>query len=247
MYKGNYLIENNDKIADKVYRMVLSGDTSCITNPGQFVNIQIPGHFLRRPISICDYNEKKITLIYKILGLGTYDLSRLTSGQYLNLLTGLGNGFDVSAHCELPLLIGGGVGVPPLYGLCIKLIEKNIYPTIVLGFTSQKDSFYVREFAELVGDENVYVSTLDGSMGTKGLVTDAIIKNKLYYDYTFSCGPIPMLKAIYNFPTSGQFSFEERMGCGFGGCMGCTHPTIDGYKRICKEGPVLKKEEIIWQ
>ena len=245
MYKRNkYKIKENKKIAFNVYKMILEGDTSYITKPGQFINIEIDGFYLRRPISVCDWDEKTITIIYKVVGDGTEKLSTYKTGEILDILTGLGNGFDITKSGEKPLLIGGGVGTPPMYGLCEKLISQNIKPIVILGFTSAQDVFYEEEFKKL--GANVYISTNDGSYGTKGFVTD-IIKNLEGYTYYYACGPEPMLKAIYNTANSnGELSFEERMGCGFGACMGCTCKTKYGNKRICKDGPVLEKEEIIW-
>ena len=245
MYKkGKYIIEENVKIAKDVYKMVLSGDTKYITAPGQFINIEIEGLYLRRPISVCDYDDKTETIIYKVVGNGTEKMSTYTKGVELDILTGLGNGFDVSLSGDRPLLIGGGVGCPPMFNLCKKLVEENKKPIVVLGFNSREDVFYEEEFKKLGAD--VYISTADGCYGTIGFVTD-IIKDLEDYTYYYACGPIPMLKAIYdNADGTGELSFEERMGCGFGACMGCSCKTKYGNKRICKDGPVLKKEEIIW-
>ncbi len=245
MYKKNiYTIISNENIAKDTFRMILQGDTQYITAPGQFINIEIEGFYLRRPISVCDYNENSITIIYKVVGAGTKAMQNMQEGQTLDILTGLGNGFNINKDAKSPLLIGGGVGTPPLYNLAKKLIEKGAKPTIVLGFTSKQDVFLEEEYKAL-GCE-VFVSTNDGSYGTKGFVTD-IIKGLKDYDYYYTCGPEPMLKAVYNSVLSdGELSFEERMGCGFGGCMGCSCKTTTGYKRICKEGPVLEKGEILW-
>lgn len=240
MKSSQFIIQSNIKIADSVFKMVLEGDASDITKPGQFINILISGLYLRRPISVCDYDDKTITIIYKVVGKGTEKLSYMSFGEKLDVLTGLGNGFCVENCTGRPLLVGGGVGVPPLYRLAKEL--KN--PIVVLGFNSKSDVFYVDEFKKITSD--VYVSTADGSFGEKGFVTD-IIKNLDGYGYTYSCGPEPMLKALYEATNvSGEYSFEERMGCGFGACMGCSCKTKYGNKRICKEGPVLIKEEIIW-
>ena len=222
--------------------MVLGGDTRYITAPGQFINIRLEGKFLRRPISVCDYDDKSITIIYKIVGEGTAQLSKLESGEVLDVLTGLGNGYDITKSTK-PLLIGGGVGVPPMYNLAKALLADGQKPTVVLGFNTKSEVFYEDEFKAL--GCNTLVTTVDGSYGTKGFVTDAM--TDLDYDYFYTCGPLPMFKAVYNATsTSGQFSFEERMGCGFGACMGCSCKTKYGNKRICKDGPVLVKEEIIW-
>ena len=244
MYQGIYSVVSNIKIAKDVYKMILSGDTHAITAPGQFVNIKLDGYYLRRPISICDYDENSITLIYKVVGQGTELMSKLEAYEKLDVLVGLGNGFDVSKSGTSPLLIGGGVGVPPMYNLCKKLIANGAKPSVVLGFNTADEVFYSDEFRKLGAD--VFVTTADGSVGTKGFVTNAF---PLVGDYTYfyACGPLPMFKAVYNSTaTSGEFSFEERMGCGFGACMGCTCKTKYGNKRICKDGPVLVKEEIIW-
>ncbi|MBQ3969957.1 MAG: dihydroorotate dehydrogenase electron transfer subunit [Clostridia bacterium] len=244
MKQGIYSVLSNIKIAKDVYKMILSGDTSSITAPGQFVNIKLDGYYLRRPISICDFDENTITIIYKIVGQGTEFMSKLEAYNKLDLLVGLGNGFDVSKSGESPLLIGGGVGVPPLYNLCRQLLDKGAKPSVILGFNTSYEIFAAAEFRKL--GVSVYVTTVDGSVGTKGFVTDALplVGN---YSYFYTCGPLPMLKAVYNqTSTSGEFSFEERMGCGFGACMGCSCKTKYGNKRICKDGPVLVKEEIIW-
>lgn len=242
MYKQNiYKILSNELIAKSVYKMVLEGDTQYITAPGQFINIKLDDKFLRRPISVCDYDESTITIIYKVVGSGTEYMATLKAGDMLDILTGLGNGYTI-VDAENPLLLGGGVGVPPLYNLCKKLIALNQKPTVILGFNTKDEIFYEEEFKALGAD--VRVTTVDGSYGTKGFVTDAFPK---VYDYFYTCGPMPMFKAIEKTAvTSGQYSFEERMGCGFGACMGCSCKTKYGSKRICKDGPVLKREEIIW-
>lgn len=238
-----FKITKNEKIAKDVMLMQLSGDTSDLNAPGQFVNIKLEGQFLRRPISVCDYTKDTLTLIYKIVGVGTEKMSKYQTGTELDILTGLGNGFDTSKSGSTPLLIGGGVGVPPMYNLCKKLLAEGKKPTVILGFNGCDDVFFETEFKDLGVD--VIITTADGSYGTKGFVTDAM-KN-LEYSYFFTCGPEAMFKAIENIAkTSGQYSFEERMGCGFGACMGCSCKTKYGNKRICKDGPVLEREEIIW-
>lgn len=240
-FESDYKILSNEKIAKDVYKMRLEGDTFHITAPGQFVNIKLDGKFLRRPISVCDCEENVITIIYKVVGEGTEQMSNLKIGKMLNVLTGLGNGYDISKSTK-PLLIGGGVGVPPMYFLAKKLIESGQRPCVVLGFNTKDEVFYENEFKALGVD--VFVATVDGSYGVKGFVTDAFPDD---YDYFYTCGPLPMFKAVYDkTQCSGQFSFEERMGCGFGACMGCSCKTKYGNKRICKDGPVLVKEEIIW-
>ncbi len=234
---------SNEKIAKDIMKMVLKGDTSSLTKPGQFINIKLEGKYLRRPISVCDYDENTITIIYKIVGAGTEQMAEMKEGTVLDILNGLGNGFDTSLAGDNPVLIGGGVGVPPMYSVCKELAEKGIKSKVILGFNSKDDVFYKNEFEALGAD--VYITTADGSMGTKGFVTDVL--KDLEYSYFFTCGPMPMFRAIENVAkTSGQYSFEERMGCGFGACMGCSCKTKYGNKRICKDGPVLIREEIIW-
>ena len=238
-----FKIESQKKIADSVMQMKLSGNTDDITASGQFVNIKLDGLFLRRPISVCDCEGDVLTLIYKVVGKGTEQMAKMGVGETLDLLTGLGNGYDTALSGENPMLLGGGVGVPPMYMLCKKLISEGKRPTVILGFNTKDEVFYKEKFTNL--GANVIVATADGSEGVKGFVTDAMAD--LDYTYFYTCGPEPMLKAIYDkSTTSGQFSFEERMGCGFGACMGCSCETKYGNKRICRDGPVLTKEEIIW-
>ena len=246
MYKkGLYKVVANAPLTPDVWRMVLAGDTQWITRPGQFVNIELEGLYLRRPISISDWSEDTITIIYKVVGRGTEQMSRMATGQELDVLTGLGNGFDADVECQKPLLVGGGVGVPPLYRLAKELIARGRKVSVVLGFNTAKEVFYAEEFRSLGAD--VYVSTADGSVGTKGFVTDAIRENGVDFDFFYSCGPLPMLKAVCDCTdVKGELSFEERMGCGFGACMGCCCKTLAGIKRICKDGPVMKREVIIW-
>ena len=236
-------IQSNEALTEQVWRMVVAADTSAITAPGQFVNLQLDGLYLRRPISICDWDETSITLVYKIVGEGTQKMSTLLPGTELDVLVGLGNGYDTAKSGEAPLLIGGGVVVPPMYGLCKKLVAEGKHPTVILGFNTVSEIFYAQEFAAL--GVKVLVATADGSYGIKGFVTDAMVD--VQYTYFFTCGPMPMFRAVNAAAkTSGQFSFEERMGCGFGACMGCSCKTKYGNKRICRDGPVLEKEEIIW-
>ena len=242
MKQSIFQIIRNEALTESVYKMILSGDTSAITAPGQFVNIQLDGLFLRRPISVCDYDEQSLTIIYKVVGKGTKIMSSMVAGNELDILTGLGNGYDLTLSGDHPLLIGGGVGVPPMYNLAKKLIEQGKKVSVILGFNTKSEVFYENEFRKLGCD--VTVTTVDGSYGIKGFVTNALPES---YTYFYTCGPEPMLKAVYKATTtSGQMSFEERMGCGFGACMGCSCKTLTGYKRICKEGPVMKKEEILW-
>ena len=238
-----FQIISNKNIAKDVYEMVLEGDTSGIA-PGQFVNLKLEGLYLRRPISVCDYSDKTLTLVYKVVGKGTEQMAKMNVGESVDVLTGLGNGYNSAKSGESPLLIGGGVGVPPMYALAKRLISEGKSVSVILGFNKAEEIFYEEEFKKLGAE--VYVTTVDGSVGTKGFVTDAVgIVGD--YTYVYTCGPEVMLKAVYNaIKTSGQFSFEERMGCGFGACMGCSCKTKYGNKRICKDGPVLEKEEIIW-
>ncbi len=244
MKQGIFTLETNEGLTESVYKMTLRGDTSAITAPGQFVNIKLNGLYLRRPISVCDADCERLTLIYKVVGKGTEKMSAMRGGEKLELLTGLGNGYDVSKSGDAPLLVGGGVGVPPLYMLCKRLCEQGKAVSVILGFNSKSEVFYENEFAAL--GARVIVTTVDGSYGLHGFVTDAL-ESAGAYSYSYACGPEPMLKALYNASAAnGQFSFEERMGCGFGACMGCTCKTLYGNKRICKDGPVLEKGEIIW-
>ena len=246
MYKKDiYTIQSNEPLTPAVYRMVLEGDTQYVTRSGQFINIELEGKYLRRPISVSDYDTKTITIIYKVVGRGTEQMRDMVAGQKLDILTGLGNGFSTENEAQQPLLVGGGVGVPPLYNLAKRLLAEGKRPAVVLGFNTKDEVFYAEEFKALGVD--VYVATADGSMGIKGFVTDAIREAAIEFDYLYTCGPLPMLKALYdNTSTDGEYSFEERMGCGFGACMGCTCKTKYGNKRICKDGPVLKRDEIVW-
>ena len=243
MKQGYFEIIENVALTPLVYRMCLRGDTSDITASGQFVNIKLDGFFLRRPISVCDVEGNVLTIVYKIVGKGTEAMAKMTEGT-LDVLTGLGNGYDLSPSGDTPLLIGGGVGVPPLYLLCKRLLAEGKHPSVILGFNTKDEVFLEDDFRAL--GVPVTVTTVDASYGTAGFVTDAMAS--MDYSYFYTCGPEPMLKAVYRASTTeGQFSFEERMGCGFGACMGCSCKTVTGYKRICKEGPVLRKEEILWQ
>ena len=243
MKQGLFEIVSNTALTDSVYKMVLQGDTSAITASGQFVNLKLDGLYLRRPISVCDLEGDKLTIVYKVVGKGTAQMAAMSEGK-LDILTGLGNGYDLSMAGDRPVLLGGGVGVPPMYLLAKQLVAMGKSVSVILGFNTQSEIFYEEEFKALGCD--VTVTTVDGSYGTKGFVTD-VLKN-LDYTYFYTCGPEPMLKAVYKTSvTSGQMSFEKRMGCGFGACMGCSCKTITGYKRICKEGPVMKKEEILWE
>jgi len=244
MKQSIFTITENLPLTDSVCKMILKGDTSDITASGQFVNIKLDGLFLRRPISVCDRVDGELTIIYKVVGKGTEQMKNMKAGETLDVLTGLGNGYDLAPAGDKPLLIGGGVGVPPMYMLAKELIKEGKKVSVILGFNTKSEIFGEDDFKAL--GASVQVTTVDGSYGIKGFVTDAM--KDIEYSYFYTCGPEPMLKAIYNTSkTSGQFSFEERMGCGFGACMGCSCKTLYGNKRICKDGPVLVKEEIIWE
>ena len=237
-----FTIEQNIALTENVYKMVMSGDTSAITGSGQFVNIKLDSQYLRRPISICDYDENTLTIIYKSVGVGTEKMTKMSAGEKLNILVGLGNGYELSLSGDAPVLVGGGVGVPPLYKLCKLLKAQGKKITVILGFNTANEVFYEDEFKAIA--DKVIITTVDGSYGVKGFVTNAL---DIEYTYVYSCGPFPMLKALSAAThTSGQYSLEERMGCGFGACMGCSCKTMLGNKRICKDGPVFVKEEIIW-
>jgi len=244
MKQGIFEVKENIALTQSVFKMVLCGDVSAITAPGQFVNIKLDGLYLRRPISVCDLSNDTLTIVYKAVGKGTEQMSQMQAGEKLDVLTGLGNGYDLSLSGDKPVLLGGGVGVPPMYLLAKELITQGKKVSIILGFNTKDEIFYEQEFKKLGCD--VTVTTVDGSYGIKGFVTTAL--ETMDYTYFYTCGPEPMLKAVYKTAkTSGQMSFEKRMGCGFGACMGCSCKTITGYKRICKEGPVMKKEEILWE
>lgn len=243
MYQGIYKVLKNEQLTESVFRMVLEGDTSALTAPGQFVNLTVEGCYLRRPISVFDWDETTVTIIYKVVGEGTEKMSAWKAGYECDVLVGLGNGFNTAKSGDKPLLIGGGVGIPPMYGLCKRLIAEGKKPTVILGF-NKADEIFCKEDFEAIGAETI-VTTVDGSVGVKGFVTDAM--KDVDYTYFYTCGPMPMFRAIENTAVgSGEYSFEERMGCGFGACMGCSCKTKYGNKRICKDGPVLVREEIIW-
>ena len=243
MKDGLFTVLGQKKLTETVFELQLTGNTAEITRPGQFVNLRMEGLYLRRPISVCNLEGETLTLIYKVVGKGTAQLSRMQPGEEIPVLTGLGNGYDLSLAGEDPLLIGGGVGVPPLYLLARRLRDAGKRVSVILGFNTAAECFYADRFRALGCD--VTVTTVDGSLGVRGFVTDALPET---YSHVYTCGPEPMLRAVYRtVQTGGSFSFEKRMGCGFGACMGCSCRTITGYKRICKEGPVLQKEEIIWE
>lgn len=242
-----FTIISNKKLADRTYEMVLGCEAGAhgITAPGQFVNIKLDGFFLRRPISVCDWTDETLTILYKAVGRGTEAMSAFEAGEELDVLTALGNGYDTEKIGGRPVLVGGGAGVPPMYGLCKKLLAEGRNPLVVLGFNTEEEIFYTDEFKALGAD--LIIATADGSCGVKGFVTDALKGQE--FDYLCSCGPEPMLKALDSeipADVKGQMSFEERMGCGFGACMGCSCKTKYGTKRICKDGPVLERSEIIW-
>lgn len=242
MTQGIYEVLKNEQLTSTVFRMVLKGDTSALVRPGQFVNLLVEGCYLRRPISVYDWDENTVTIIYKVVGEGTEKMSKWPEGYKCDILVGLGNGFDTSKSGDKPLLIGGGVGVPPLYGLCKRLVAEGKKPTVILGFNEESEIFCKEEFSALC---DTVITTVDGSVGVKGFVTDAM--KDMDYSFFYTCGPMPMFKAIEKTAVgSGEYSFEERMGCGFGACMGCSCKTKYGNKRICKDGPVLEREEIIW-
>ena len=235
-------ITENAAVTKTVYRMTLTGEGLEQQNPGGFVNIRLDGLFLRRPISVYDSEPGRLTILYKVVGKGTEQMAGMKPGDALDVLTGLGNGYNLAKAGDAPLLLGGGVGVPPLYLLAKQLVSEGKKVHAVLGFNTAEEVFGEEAFKAL--GCGVTVTTADGSCGTKGFVTEALPAE---YSYFYTCGPEPMLRAVYRATkTSGQFSFEERMGCGFGACMGCSCKTITGYKRICREGPVLEKEEILW-
>lgn len=248
MIQNTFTVCSNRALTDTVYRMVLEGPLEgSITAPGQFVNLKLPGYYLRRPISVCEWTEDTVTLIYKVVGHGTEAMAATPVGESFDLLAGLGNGFNTALSGDAPLLIGGGVGIPPLYGLCKVLLAEGKSPSVILGFNTAEEIFLKEEFEELLKDTdgNVYVTTVDGSAGTKGFVTD--VMKDLDYTFFYTCGPMPMFRAIESVAkTSGQYSFEERMGCGFGACMGCSIQTKSGAKRVCKDGPVFRREEVFY-
>lgn len=246
--RKKFVIEDNGQLCSKTWGITLKGDVRELTAPGQFVNIAIPGKYLRRPISVSRYclGEKKLQLLYNIVGDGTHILSEMKPGQELDILIGLGNGFSIPDNIRQPLLLGGGIGAAPLLQLAYDLISNGKEPQVVLGYNSSEDCWGMEK--EL-GDMGIkcFISTVNGSKGTKGFVTDVIAEKNLSYDYFYACGPMPMLKALMSLSTEGELSLECRMGCGFGACMCCSLETIDGAKRICKEGPVFKKSELIWK
>ena len=237
-----YTVAENAPIVPGVYRLRLLGDTTAITAPGQFLELKLPGFFLRRPLSVCDWDEGSVTILYKVVGSGTDWLSRCAAGDVLSALSGLGNGFDPVACKDVTLVIGGGIGVPPMYGLAKRLLAAGKTPVAILGFNTASERFYDDAFRAL-GVQTI-VATADGSFGVRGFVTDALPER---YDGFCACGPLPMLRALCAASAKpGFLSLEARMGCGFGACMGCTIETVNGPRRVCKEGPVFRKEELVW-
>ncbi len=244
MQQSQFEILSNRPLTEAVWELQLAGDTGAITAPGQFVEISLPGRFLRRPLSVCDWTSGQLTLVYKVVGGGTRQMTTLQPGAKLDLLTGLGNGYSLSQLGDRPLLVGGGVGIPPMYGLCKYLISENKIVSVILGFNTENDIFYVDQFTALGCP--VYVTTVDGSAGIPGFVTDALAG--LDFDHVCACGPLPMLRALDRaVDVPGHFSLEERMGCGFGACMGCTIQTAEGPRQVCKDGPVFRREVILWE
>ena len=237
-------VTSNRPLAKGIWEMKLSGCTpEC--RPGQFVNLMIGGCYLRRPISVCDWQDSILTLAYKIVGKGTRAMSEMNPGAEIDALAPLGNGFDTSVPCAGALLVGGGIGCAPLFKLSRALRAQGKDVTLVAGFRASDEIYYKEEFEAL--GVKVLIATEDGSAGVKGFVTDAIRYENPSYDYIYACGPMPMMRALCSVTDApGQMSLEERMGCGFGICMGCTCKTMTGGKRICKEGPVFPREEIIW-
>ena len=242
MKEVTYTVLENTPLTDSVFRLRLAGDTTAITAPGQFLELRLPGLYLRRPLSVCDWDVEGLTVLYKVVGAGTVQLSQARPGQRLDALSGLGNGFDLGACGNTTLVIGGGIGVPPMYGLARRLLAAGKTPVAILGFNTASERFYEDEFRAL-GIQTI-LTTADGSCGVRGFVTDALPEQ---YDTFCACGPLPMLRALCRAADKpGFLSLEARMGCGFGACMGCTIETADGPKRVCREGPVFRKEVLLW-
>lgn len=241
-------IEENRQLSSRTWLLRLKGDIAEITNAGQFVNIAIPGKYLRRPISVNRYftREHELCLLYNVAGEGTRILSEMSPGEELDVLVGLGNGFSIPEDIERPVLLGGGIGAAPLLQLAYQLMENGKLPRVIIGYNTKDESWGMEDELERIGIP-VDIATVDGSKGTKGFVTDVISQKHIEFDYFYACGPMPMLKAVSALPTPGELSLECRMGCGFGACMCCSMETKSGSKRICKEGPVFKKEELIWK
>ena len=244
MKQAIFEIRSNRPLAPGVFELVLAGDTTNFRAPGQFAALALEGFYLRRPLSVCDWDADTLTLVYRTVGQGTAALSAYPPGRKLDLLTGLGNGYALAKSGDRPLLVGGGLGAPPLYALARRLLETGCHPAVVLGF-NRAEEVILRPRFEALGLP-VTVCTADGSLGVPGFVTAGMARAGAY-SHVYACGPEPMLRAVWEAsPVPGQYSFEARMGCGFGACMGCSRPTRSGSKRICREGPVLESEEILW-
>lgn len=240
-----YTVRENVRLAEKTWRMVLEGDTSLLRAPGRFVNLLLPGKYLRRPISVSDYSDGCLTLLYDVVGDGTKAMSEMEPGTRIPTLTALGNGFNPERECTTPLLLGGGIGCAPLVNLARCLKEAGKTPTVILGFNRKEDVVLEEEFKNM--GVRIVVATADGSHGVKGFVTDAMKELGISGDFFYACGPTPMLRALcLGLDIPGEVSLEARMGCGFGACMCCSVRTKDDAKRICKDGPVFLKDELIW-
>lgn len=241
-------IIENIQVSSRTWRLRLRGDVSNIQKAGQFVNVEIPGKYLRRPISVNRYfpDRDELILLYNIAGEGTLILSELKTGFELNILSGLGNGFSIPENINRPILLGGGIGSAPLMQLAVDLVENGKLPQVILGYNTSKESWGMEDELRQLGI-SAFVSTMDGSKGEKGIVTDIIRKQALTFDYFYACGPMPMLQSLQNLPVEGELSLECRMGCGFGACMCCSLEILGGSKRICKDGPVFKKGELLWK
>lgn len=245
MKQGLFQIYSNTQVADKVYLMRLLGDTSGFFCPGQFADVALDGRFLRRPFAATEWDSEGFSLIYKVVGQGTEQMTGLCNGDTLDILTGLGNGFDTSLCRYSALIVCGGLGASPVFSLARQLVSEGRKVTVIMGFNKASDVFFVKEFESL--GATVAVATMDGSVGIKGLVTDAIDALKPEFDCFYTCGPKVMMKAVCEkLQAPGQASLEERMGCGCGICYGCTCNTTKGARRVCADGPVFDKEDIIW-
>jgi dihydroorotate dehydrogenase electron transfer subunit len=244
MKQGVFTVADNRPLSRRLSRLRLNGDSSAIAGPGQFVSLSLPGFFLRRPFSVCDWDASGFSIVYEQVGKGTEAMLSLTPGDTLDVLTGLGNGFDLRRAGNAPLLVGGGSGVSPMLGLTRRLLSEGRTPHVILGFSGREDVALLEDF-RLIGVCPT-VTTLDGSFGLRGFVTDAL--DDLEPSFFYACGPEAMLRAVSErCACDGQLSFDARMGCGFGACMGCTRPTRSGPKRVCKDGPVFDKGEILWE
>lgn len=246
--RKTFVIEENRQVSPRTRFIRLRGDVDALGAPGQFVNISIPGKYLRRPVSVNRFfrKENELHLLYNVVGEGTEILSEMQPGSQLDILVGLGNGFSIPGNISHPLLLGGGIGAAPLLQLAYELVANGKKPVAVIGYNTEADSFGIEKELRDMGVAS-YVATVDGSVGTRGFVTDVIREKGLTFDYFYACGPMPMLRAVSALPVEGELSLECRMGCGFGACMCCSLETVDGAKRICKDGPVFKKSELIWK